>query len=520
MSAHEAKRGHGLTGVAALNAAANLSIRVTALVSSLVLTPYVLHRIGQDLYGISAAAGSLLEYLWLLRGGLGSAMRRYVTVTYHAGDRERADRYYAAGFWWTALLRTVVMAVSMSLAHGLCVFMRVEPSLMTDATGGLLLFFLAGGLSDTGGILEVPIYVTGHTASASFLRAGGAALKVLFVVLAFTFFVPGLTSFGAAAVLSELVVAVAVGILSARRRVVSTVLPRPYFGAPDLRRELFQFAGLGLISQAAALFYLATHNLLIGRIYGPAMVTEYSLGTRWAPLISGLLYAGVSALAPLLTQMDARGETDRTRRVTLRAVGFSAALGVPLCLVPCVVGDVFLERWVGPEYRRSAVYMIAMLAPTTIAVTLEPLWLTLMARGKIGWIAVSDIVVAVANPVLSLVLALNFHMGLLGFALGNTAALLAKNLLLRPLLNRGETALPSMGATLMKLPIALAGGLPALLLLHFLKPYYSQSLVTVLLASFAGGALCLAGTITTTVGWRDVRGLLAALAGRMRAAAA
>jgi O-antigen/teichoic acid export membrane protein len=512
----EAKRGHGLTGIAALNAAASLSSRLTALTVSIVLTPFVLHRLGRELYGISAAAGALLEYLWLLRGGLGSAMRRYVTVSYHAGDRELAERYYAAGFWWTAVLRTVVVMVGVALAHGLCLFMRVPASLAADATGGLVLFFVAAGLSDTGGILEMPIYVTGHTASISLVRGVGALLKIALVVPAFLIFVPGLTVYGVAVCIAELLVAVAIGIWSARQRIVSAVFPRPEFGSPVLRKSLFQFASLGLVSQAAGILYLATDNLLIGRIYGPAQVTEYSLGTRWAPLISGFLYAGVSALAPLLTQMDARGEVDRTRRVVLRAVAFSSALGVPLCLVPCVVGDVFLARWVGPEYRRSAVYMIAMLAPTLIAITLEPIWMTLVARGKIGWIALSDIIVAVANPVLSLVLALHFHLGLLGFALGNTAALLAKNLLLRPLLNRAETALPSLRGTLLTLPVALASGAPALLLLYFLKPFYSQSLPAVLTAGVVGGLLCLAGSVLTAVGWRDARGLLVALGARLR----
>jgi O-antigen/teichoic acid export membrane protein len=468
--------------------------------------------------GVRPAAGALLEYLWLLRGGLGSAMRRFVTVSYHAGDRELAERYYSAGFWWTAVLRTVVVLVGATLAHGLCLFMRLPAGLVPDATGGLVLFFVAGGLSDTGGILEMPIYVTGHTASVSLVRACGAVLKIALVVPAFLVLVPGLTVYGAAVCIAELLVAVTLGIWSARQRVVSAVFPRPEFGSPALRRTLFQFASLGLVSQAASLLYLATDNLLIGRIYGPAQVTEYSLGTRWAPLISGFLYAGISALAPLLTQMDARGEVDRTRRVVLRAVAFSSALGVPMCLVPCVVGDVFLARWVGPEYQRSAVYMVAMLAPTLIAVSLEPIWMTLIARGRIGWIALSDILVAVANPVLSLVLALHFHLGLLGFALGNTAALLAKNLLLRPLLNRTETALPSLRATLITLPVALAGGAPALLLLFFLKPLYSQSLAAVLLASVAGGLLCLAGSVLTAVGWRDARGLATALMARLRSA--
>jgi O-antigen/teichoic acid export membrane protein len=512
------KRGHSLTGSAALNASASLGARLATLMVGILLTPFVLHRLGRELYGISVAAGALLEYLWLLRGGLGSAMRRYVTVSYHAGDRDLAERYYSAGFWWPAVLRTVVGVTGMAAAHGLCVFMRVPTSLLADATGGVMLFFISGGVSDTGGILELPTYVTGHTAPLSVVRAVGALLKIALVVPAFLILVPSLMVYGAAMCVAELLVAVAIGVVGARQRIVSSVLPGPYFGSPAIRTALFQFGGLGLISQAAGILYLATDNLLIGRIYGPAQVTAYSLGTRWAPMISGFLWAGVSALTPLLTQLEARGEVDRTRRVVLRTSSFSSALGVPICLVPCVVGDVFLARWVGPEYQRSAVYMIAMLVPTLISITLEPVWMALVARGKIGWIALSDIVVAVANPVLSLVLALHFHLGLLGFALGNTAALLAKNLLLRPLLNRGETALPSLRAMLLTLPAALAGGAPALLLLYFLKPLYAHSLPAIVFAGIAGGLLCLAGSLSTAVGWRDTRGLVTALLTRLRSA--
>jgi hypothetical protein len=158
-----------------------------------------------------------------------------------------------------------------------------------------------------------------------------------------------------------------------------------------------------------------------------------------------------------------------------------------------------------------------MLAPTMVVITLEPVWMAMVARGRIGWLAVGDIIVAVANPILSLILALHFHLGLLGFALGNTAALLAKNLLLRPLLGRSEEALPSFGRTLLTLPVALAGGAPALVLLYVLKPYYSGSLASVVGAGMAGGALCLAGSLLTAVGWRDSRRIVASLRSRRRA---
>ena len=505
-----------MTGTATMNAVTTLVARVSSMVVGIALTPFVLHGIGRELYGISAAAGSVLEYLWLLRGGLGTGMRRYVTVHFHAGDRELASRYYTAGFWWAALLRLAVVGIGIGIARLLCTFMKVEPNLMTDAVGGLILIFLSAGAMDVGAIFEVPIYVTGHTSRISMVRIAGAFLRVAFVLPAFLLFVPSLRVYAAAALLAEISSTVLLAILAARERVVPSILPRPQFGDREVRQALFSFSGLGLLSQVASILYLATDNLLIGRIYGAARVTEYSLGTRWAPMIQGFLWAGVSALTPLLTQMEAKGDLERTRSVVMRAVRIITAIAIPMCLVPCVLGDVFLSRWVGAEYTHCVHYMWAMLIPLLIGMPLEPMWMAMMARGKIGWIAFGDVIAAVLNPVISLVLALQFGLGPLGFALGNTIAMLAKNLLLRPLMNRGEQSLPPTGQALAVLPVGLAGGAPALLLLWFLKPWYGGSLATVLAAGLVGGMVCLAGTMLAVVGVAETRKLADSFLARAR----
>lgn len=505
-----------LTGTAAMNALTSLGARVSGMVVGIALTPFVLHGIGRELYGISAAAGSVLEYLWLLRGGLGTGMRRYVTVHFHAGERELADRYWSAGFWWASLLRLAVVGLGIGLARVLCAFMKVEPNLMTDAVGGLVLIFLSAGAMDVGAIFEVPIYVTGHTSRISVVRIAGAFLRVAFVVPAFLLFVPSLRVYAAAALLAEVTSTAILAVIAARERVVARILPAPDFGDRAVRHALFAFSGLSLLSQVAAILYLATDNLLIGRIYGPARVTEYSLGTRWAPMIQGFLWAGVSALTPLLTQMEAKGDLVRTRAVVLRAARVITAIAVPMCLVPSVLGDVFLTRWVGAEYAHCVHYMWAMLLPMLVGIPLEPMWMAMMARGKIGWIAFGDVIAAVLNPIVSLVFALKFGLGPLGFALGNTLAILAKNLLLRPLMNRGEEALPPMRQALAVLPPALAGGAPALLLLWFARPWYSGSLAAVLAAGVAGGVLCLAGSTLATVGVADTRAIVRSLLARVR----
>jgi O-antigen/teichoic acid export membrane protein len=505
-----------MTGTAALNAVMGVAARVSGIAVGIVLTPFVLHRIGPELYGISATAGAVLEYLWLLRGGLGGGMRRYVTLTYHAGDRPLAERYYAAGFWWSGILRLLVVGSGIAMSRFLCEFMRISPNLMSDATGGLILIFVTAGISDVGSIFEVPIYASGHTSSISFVRVITMALRVGLVVPVFLLFVPGLRTYGLALLAAETLSTLMTRFIGARPGVVRSMIPRPDFGSPEVRSALFRFSGIGLVSQAAAILYLTTDNLLIGRIYGPAQVTEYALGTRWAPMIQSLLWSGIAALMPLFTHMEARGDDERTRAALTRSAAVITAISVPLCLVPCVVGDVFLEHWVGPQYRHCVSYMMAMLLPMLVGMPLEPLWVGMVARGRIGWIAVGDVIAAVINPFLSLLLALQFGLGPLGFALGNTIALLLKNLLLRPMMNRGETALPPIGRTMMILPVALAGGAPALLLLYFLKPHYSQSLVTVATAGAIGGVLCLIGSAATAVGPRDGRRILDALVARVR----
>jgi hypothetical protein len=159
--------------------------------------------------------------------------------------------------------------------------------------------------------------------------------------------------------------------------------------------------------------------------------------------------------------------------------------------------------------------MVAMLAPLTLEIALAPIWTVLLARGRIGWIALADASLAVGNIVISLVLALPLGMGLMGFALGNTAALLAKNLILRPFFVRREPGLPSMSSVFVVLGRALAGSVPGLLMLWAARPWIGGSLALVLAAGLVAGAVSLAGSLLTAVGRRGLADLLRAVrAGR------
>ncbi len=508
------KRGGGLAVIAFKNAASAVLARVSTLIVGIMLTPIVLHALGETLYGVVQVASSIYEYMSLLRGGLSAALRRYVTLFHHSDRQEDARLYYAAGFWWSGLLRTGILLLGVALARPICGFLRLDPSLISEASTGIILIILATVVADAGGLFEIPIYATGRIEGLTYLRGAASWLRLGITVLAFKLWTPNLPLYGLTLVAVEAIPAIIVVVMAERSRVVGPVIPRPQFGSAPVRHELFHYGGLALVAHVAALLYTTADTLLIGRIYGATAVTHYTLGTRWSPMIRGFLLSTIASLQPLFTQLEAQGETARSRQALLDIVRFTTAIAVPCCLVPCVVGDLFLARWVGDAYRGSYAYMLAMLAPLTLEIALAPVWMALTARGRIGWIATGDIIVSVGNVAISLVLALPLGLGLLGFALGNTIALLAKNLLLRPLMGTRDPSFPSSREYLAPLPLALLGGAPGLIALYATRGLYGGSIWSVVIAGGIGSVVTLAGSLLVAVGPTRFRAMLARVAGR------
>jgi Na+-driven multidrug efflux pump len=285
------------------------------------------------------------------------------------------------------------------------------------------------------------------------------------------------------------------------------VWPRFQLGGPSVRADLLRFGGLAIVSQLAVLFYVTTDNLLIGHFYGTSSVTTYTLGARWTPIVLGLIFSAAAGLMPFFTMLEARGQADRSRHVLLRATAATTIVSVPLCLTPCIVGDLFLRHWVGAEFESASLYLIVMLVPAVVEGALSPTFIALGGRGRIGWLAVADIVMATTKIVLSTTLALGFGLGLLGFALGNAVSLLIKNPLLAIVARAKDESFPPLSASLGTLPRALLGAAPGLALLWLVRPWIGGNLASVLAAGVAGGALGLAGAAYVALGPAELRRL-------------
>lgn len=497
---------------ATANVLLGILARVSGLLAGLLLTPIALAGLGSERYGLLAAVASGFEVLILLRGGLGAALRRYVTLHSQAGDSAAARRDYAVGFWWANLAHAAMLALALALAAGFARFVGLPPFHAEDGERGVRLLVVAWSISQVGSIFEVPVYATGRLQAIQSVSAITPWIRVTAVLLLFASRGPSLAAYATGAIIAEALAMMALAVLAHRVGRVGPSLPRFDLGDRAIRRTMLAYGGWALVLQVATMVLASGPTLLIGRLYGVESVTAYSLGARWEPMLRSLLAVPIAGLAPLFTQLEAAGAEDRARPALARAVGWASALAVPACLVPCVVGDLFLARWVGEAYRPSVRYLWATLLPTTITIAFAPIGAALTGRGRIARLAVGEIAIALAGVGVGWAFARAVGWGPLGLALGSGLALMARSAAVIPWTSMRDRAIGPYSRSWRSVGLALLGGLPGLVILLLLRGFYGGSLVAVVAAGCLGGIAVLLGAITTAVGWNEVRNLWNALA--------
>src|SRR2546428_11138628 len=75
-----------------------------SLVLALGFTPYIVHRLGTDAYGLLITVGIVTDYFWFMNLGLGQATVKYLAEHAAAEDWEQVRRI----FWASAIVYVVL----------------------------------------------------------------------------------------------------------------------------------------------------------------------------------------------------------------------------------------------------------------------------------------------------------------------------------------------------------------------------------------------------------------------------
>ena len=380
------------------NYAANLIGRVATALLWIAITPYVLHRLGAERFGVWALFFAVGGYLTTFDLGIGDTMIRFIAVERVSGDRRGLERTLGRGFR-LALGLGVCWALLVILTRSwIAQAFHVPAAMRTETLGALLVFAI-------GVLFMLPVQVlTGSL--RGFERLDLANICTILGVLAHVSALflglsagGGLRAVAAAGVIGQAVTGMLAAILL--RREMARVRGGAASAGPSWR-DLLDFGAALQITNSLAIVQLQIGKIILGLLGNLTMVADYELAFRVASGVAGLPVLMLGAAVPTATRVwESEGGSALSSLFTsiLRWLYTQSVvtLGALWILAPDLT-----RLWLGPGHERVA----GMIRLWTIGYAVNLAWSlgAAIARG-IGkpWIEVWSLAASVlVNAALAL----------------------------------------------------------------------------------------------------------------------
>ncbi len=368
----------------------------------LVVTPYLLHTLGDSSYGVYKSIGAFTATLLVLDLGIGATVMRY-TAKYRAEKNNDAVGNFAA----MALIESLIMCGAL-LVFATIFYVSID-SLYTNS-------FTPSELSLSKGIFIVSIATMMLTlidnvlfglvsGAGRFVFANG--LKIALVVGRVVLLIACLS------VVRSAMVLVGISLLLA---VLSVGLQWWYIGRKlgirirlhswdkALFKESFIYTALMFIQSLAVQANGNIDNIAIGAIMGSAAVAVYSFAIQLFVMFEQLAMSFSNLMLPRISNKIAQGASDGELQQEVTRIGrlqFALLMGAMGGFA--VIGKEFVTLWLGKGYSDVYNLSLIMMVPTMLALIQNVNLSILRAKNLMGFRTQALVCSAVFNIIITVV---------------------------------------------------------------------------------------------------------------------
>jgi O-antigen/teichoic acid export membrane protein len=340
-----------------------LLARTWRLLTGFLLTPYMLHRLGMEQYGLFAVLGTVTQYFGLLDFGLGSTFVKHIAEYSARGETERVRQVVSFGSLFYLLLGAALMPVAIWLAPAVVGLLILSPGLHDTAITVLLLLFAYFFVGQACGVLMQLLNGLEQMHLTSTLNSASHLFYIIVLVLLLE---AGTGIYGAlAATFIQLFALTAVAYIVARKR-FGPIFVNPFRTDLSSIQVLFKFGGWMQVNALSNVINNQTDRFIIASFVSVSSVTLYELGNKLALMTRVWPLVLLEALLPTASSLSGRDEqhvVDRAYIQSSRSVSLFT-FGIGGFLVGAA-GALF-RVWVGPGYADAAVVLYFLVATYTI----------------------------------------------------------------------------------------------------------------------------------------------------------
>ncbi len=395
--------------------------------TALLLTPFVLGKIGFEAYGIWSVAVGLAGYYGLLDLGIRSGLAQFIARAHAVGDQAQVNRLVSTGVAALGLIAAVAIAATWVFSARAPAWFGVGPANAAEAEQAVLILGLVVSIQ----FVFFPFSAV-LTAMQRFDIANGIGIGIRLITAAATWWV---LSRGGGIV--SLAIVSATGYLTdyvlravAVYRLMPMLKVRPAHASLNALRHVAAFGGWNVAITGGVRLLSYSDVLIIGAYLGAAAATPFVLAANVVNYL-GQMIVPVEVFFPAVARLDAQGDRARLGQLVIGASRLTVALAGIAAIVAAGWAADFYRVWLGSRLDPATPTLFRIL----VAASVFALWgrlcgQMLLGLGRVKTVALLVGAEAAAKLLLSLWLVGRY--GVVGVAIGTLVPAVAFGLFVYP----------------------------------------------------------------------------------------
>ncbi|MEO8211511.1 MAG: glycosyltransferase, partial [bacterium] len=390
----------------------------------LILTPFIISKIGEVQYGIYVLILGFIGIFGLFDLSISSSFIIFISRSHVNKDYLSLNKYFNTGFLFYIFFSLLIVSGGYFFSRQILSLLNIPPELFETSVYvfniGLIIFFISSSFTIFASLLIAlqKMYVT--SVAGIFINIFN--LIIIFVLLNYGYGLIGI-------VYAQLLIVVLTNLLNiffAKSSVKELRFGFKYFGK-DAVKEMTKFGTQMQISKLAGFVSEKYDEFLLAYFSVLNNVTYFNVANRISRAGRLIPYQLISQVAPVASELNAKQEKEKINDLFLRTTKYLTLVSVPVFIFIFIFSDLIITTWLGPGYEISSYILKILAVGQVINMTLSAPGNSVIPNlGYPKFQMYEGLINLGSNIILSYLLIKLY--GILGAAIGNTASTLISSL--------------------------------------------------------------------------------------------
>ncbi len=407
-------------------ASARLLLFVVSVLVGFFMMPYLVHSLGEKIYGLWVMAGSIVAFYSLLDVGMTGSLQRFMMQSIYKKDKNDINTTLSTSIFITSIVGIIALLSTLLIILLGNLFVDEESVHAFKTIIALL------GIKTA---LQFPLFSYYGILMAKYKYHVISNIQLITLLIRTSLIILlveanyGVVEIALVTLITELFASICVTWFAYKYE------PGVKISISYLRKKKFkQYLNYGKYAYLIAIankVRISMDEVLAGMLISLVAVTEYTIGATLIRYFENIMGSIFGVFGSVLNKYHASGQIDKLQQVFLVMVEVSTLFAFLIGGGLFIFGEDFILSWMGEEYADSYIILQILLFSTIIFTAQSPNMGILMAIAKHKQQAYVTVVEAFLNILLSVTLISMY--GIYGLALGTTIPLLINSLVIRPI---------------------------------------------------------------------------------------